>query len=84
MLACSLAKVSLEVILIPSLIFRDDVDWFLKRALIAFFQCTSYYIMLLPYPTLLCNVDREFFAVKIIRSLNFCVKNISLPDGSTM
>ena len=30
-----------------------------------------------------CTVDREVFAVKIIRVLNFCVKNISPPDGST-
>ena len=30
------------------------------------------------------TVDREIFALKIIRSLNFCVKNILLLDGSAM
>ena len=30
------------------------------------------------------TVDREIFAVKIIRVLNFCFKNNSPPDGSTM
>ena len=33
----------------------------------------------LPY-----TVDREIFVVKIIRILNFRVKNISPPDGSAM
>ena len=31
-----------------------------------------------------CIVDREIFVIKIIRILNFCVKNISPPDGSSM
>ena len=30
------------------------------------------------------TVDREIFVVKIIHVLNFHVKNISLPNGSTM
>ena len=30
------------------------------------------------------TVDWEIFAVKIIRILNFCVKNISPPDGFAM
>ena len=28
------------------------------------------------------TIDREIFALKIIRGLKFCVKNISLLDGS--
>ena len=30
------------------------------------------------------TVDREIFVVKVIHILNFCVKNISPPDGSAM
>ena len=31
-----------------------------------------------------CTVDRVIFVVKIIRFLNFRVKNISPPDGSAI
>ena len=30
------------------------------------------------------SIDREIFAVKIVRILNFRVKNISSPDDSAM